>query len=147
MANAPKELASTFDLRGDFQGTTFEHWEHWAGSLYANLGSTNIAAWQPWIELPYLVRQGTGAMQVWSEFQRGRPVGLSALVQLQQVRARLGTKLPELDLAQLTGHLAWRELPQGFVFESKRLALDAGPGRRLSTKNLLARYTVPWRTR
>ena len=143
VANAPKELASTFDLRGDFQGTTFEHWEHWAGSLYANLGSTNIAAWQPWIELPYLVRQGTGAMQVWSEFQRGRPVGLSALVQLQQVRARLGTKLPELDLAQLTGHLAWRELPQGFVFESKRLALDAGPGRRLSTKNLLARYTVP----
>ena len=142
VANAPKELASTFDVRGDFQGVTFERWHEWSGTLYTNLGTTNITAWQAWVDLPYTVTQGTGAMQLWTEFKQGRPIGLSAQVQLQKVRARLGQKLPELDLAQLAGHLAWHELPKGFVFESKRLELDAGPGRRFSTKNVFVRHSA-----
>lgn len=142
VANAPKELASTFDVRGDFHGTTFERWHEWSGDLYTNLGTTNLTAWHAWVDLPYAFSQGTGAMQLWSAFKQGRPVGLSAQVQLQKVRARLGQKLPELELAQLAGHLAWRELPKGFVFESKRLELDAGPGKRFSTKNLFARYSA-----
>ena len=142
VASAPQELASNFDVRGDFQGATFEHGNAWSGALYADLGATNIAAWHAWVDLPYPVRQGTGAMRVWAEFKHGRPVELSTLVQLQKVRAQLGKNLPELDLAQLSGHLAWRELPQGFVFESKRLEVDAGPGRRFATKNIFVRYVA-----
>lgn len=142
VADAPKELASTFDVRGDFYGVTFERWHEWSGHLYTDLGTTNISAWHAWVDMPYTVSQGTGAMQLWTEFKQGRPVGLSAQVQMQKVRARLGKNLPELDLAQLAGHLAWHELPKGFVFESKRLELDAGPGRRFSTKKVFARHTA-----
>lgn len=140
VATAPKELASTFDLRGDLKGGSFEHLEQWAGTLYADLGKTAIAAWRPWVDLPYRVSQGDGAMRLWAEMKQGRPVAVSTLVQLEKVRTRLGQKLPELELAQLSGHLAWRELPRGFVFESKAMEVDAGAGRRFSTKNLLGRY-------
>jgi len=140
VATAPQELASTFDLRGDLKGGSFDHWELWAGTLYADLGKTDIAAWRPWLDLPYRVSQGHGAMQLWTELTQGRLVSVSALVQLEKVRTRLGQKLPELDLAQLSGHLAWRELPRGFAFESKAMELDAGAGRRIRTKNLLGRY-------
>lgn len=140
VATAPKELASTFDLRGDLHGTSFDHWPEWSGALYADLGKTDIAAWSPWLDLPYRVSQGSGAMRLWSELKQGRPIAVSAQVQLEKVRTRLGQKLPELDLAQLSGHLAWRELPRGYTFDSKVLTLDAGAGRRISTKNLHGRY-------
>lgn len=140
VATAPKALASTLDLRGDLHGKSFDHWQDWYGALYADLGKTDITAWAPWIDLPYRVSQGHGAMRLWSDLQHGRPVSVSAQVQLEKVRARLGQKLPELDLAQLAGHLAWRELPKGFRFESKAMAFDAGTGRRFNIKNLLARY-------
>ncbi len=143
VATAPRELASTFDVRGDFQGKSFDHLQGWSGRLYVDLGATNITAWRTWINLPYRVSQGNGAMRVWAEFQQGRPIAFSALVQLQKVKTRLGLKLPELDLAQLSGHLGWRELPRGFEFESMRMEVDAGAGRRFTTQNLFGRYEAP----
>ena len=140
VAAAPEALASGFDLRGDFQGSSVEHFGQWSGTLYADLGATDIAAWGAWVDLPYHVSQGSGVMRGWAEIKQGRPVALSAQVQLQKVRTRLGLKLPELDVARLSGHLGWRELPQGFIFESKRIDLDAGVGRRFTTQNLFARY-------
>ncbi len=140
VANAPKALASTFDLRGDLRGKSLDHWQDWSGALFVDLGQTDIAAWRPWIELPYRVSRGTGAMRLWTELKQGRPVALSAQVQLQKVKVRLGLKLPELDVAQLSGHLGWRILPHGFAFESKRMQLDAGAGRRFSVQNLYGSY-------
>lgn len=140
VATAPKELASTFDVRGDFQGKSFDQLQGWSGKLYVDLGATNITAWRTWINLPYRVSQGNGAMRVWAEFKQGRPIAFSALVQLQKVKTRLGRKLPELSLEQLSGQLGWRELPQGFEFESKRMEIDAGLGRHFTTQNLFGRY-------
>ena len=140
VAVAPKTLASTFDLRGDFYGSTFEQMQEWSGNLYTDFGATDIAAWRTWVNLPYRINQGTGALRLWAVIDKGRPVAASALFQLQAVKARLGLKTPELDVAQLSGHLAWRELAQGFTFESKRMDLDAGVGRRFNTKNLFGSY-------
>ena len=140
LASAPKELASILDMRGDFRGASLEHLPAWTGTLYANLGDTDIAAWRAWVALPYRINQGHGALQLWTEFKQGRPTALSAWVQLQGVKARLGRNLPELEVAQLNGQLSWRELARGFEFKAKRIALDAGAGRRFATQNVLARY-------
>lgn len=142
LASAPKALASTLDIRGDLRGASLERLQAWTGALYANLGDTDIAAWRAWVDLPYRINQGRGALQLWSEFKQGRPTALSAWVRLQDVKARLGRKLPELEVAQLRGQLGWRELARGFEFNAKQIALDAGPGRRFATQNVLARYEV-----
>lgn len=139
-ASAPKELASTLDVRGDLRGVSFERWQEWSGSLYANLGDTDIAAWRAWVDLPYRISQGHGGVQLWLDLKAGRPSAVTGLVKLQGVKARLGKTLPELDLARLTGRLAWRELPRGFEMEAKQIEVDAGAGRQFSTQTILARY-------
>ncbi len=139
-ASAPKELASTLDVRGDLRGVSFERWQEWSGSLYANLGETDIAAWRAWVELPYRINQGHGGVQLWVDMKAGRPSAVTGLVKLQGVKARLGKSLPELDLARLTGRLAWRELPRGFEMEAKQLEVDAGAGRQFSSQAIRARY-------
>ncbi|MDP1680600.1 MAG: YhdP family protein [Burkholderiales bacterium] len=139
-ASAPKELASTLDVRGDLRGVSFERWQEWSGSLYANLGDTDISAWRAWVDLPYRINQGHGGVQLWVDLKAGHPSAVTGLVKLQGVKARLGKSLPELDLARLTGRLAWRELPRGFEMEAKQIEVDAGVGRQFSSQALLARY-------
>lgn len=140
VARAPQELASTFDLRGDLHGRSLDHWQDWSGALFVDLGRTDIAAWRPWFDLPYRVSQGAGAMRMWVDLKQGKLTSVAAQVQLQKVKTRLGLKLPELDVAQLSGHLGWRVLPHGFAFESKRMELDAGDGRRFMLQNLYGSY-------
>ncbi|MBI5751945.1 MAG: TIGR02099 family protein [Hydrogenophilales bacterium] len=139
-ASAPRELASTLDVRGDLRDVTFERWQEWSGSLYANLGDTDISAWRAWVDLPYRINQGHGGVQLWVEMKAGRPSAVTGLVKLQGVKARLGKSLPELDLARLTGRLAWRELPRGFEMEAKQIEVDAGTGRQFSSQAIRARY-------
>ncbi|MBT9612519.1 MAG: TIGR02099 family protein [Burkholderiales bacterium] len=139
-ASAPKELASTLDVRGDLRGVSFERWQEWSGNLYANLGDTDIAAWRAWVDLPYRINQGHGGLQLWVDMKAGRPDAVTGLVKLQGVKARLGKNLPELDLARLTGRLAWRELPRGFEMEAKQIEVDAGAGHQFSSQAIRARY-------
>ena len=139
-ASAPKELASTLDVRGDLRGASFDRWQDWSGSLYANLGDTDIAAWQAWVDLPYRINQGHGGVQLWVELGAGRPKAVTGLVKLQGVKARLGKSLPELDLVRLSGRLAWRELPRGFAMEARQIEVDAGAGRQFASKSMRARY-------
>lgn len=139
-ASAPKELASTLDVRGDLRGASLERWQEWSGSLYANLGDTDIAAWRAWVDLPYRINQGHGGVQLWVDLKAGRPSAVTGLVKLQGVKARLGKTLPELDLARLTGLLAWRELPRGFELEARQIDVDAGAGRRFFSQAIRARY-------
>ncbi len=142
LASAPAELASTLDVRGDLRGDSLDQWQTWSGSLYANLGDTNISAWSAWVDLPYRINQGHGGVQLWSAIKAGHPSVVSALVKLQGVKTRLGKNLPELDLARLTGRLSWRELPRGFEMEAKQIEVDAGSGRQFSSQSLLARFQV-----
>ena len=139
-ASAPKELATTLDIRGDLRGSSFERGQDWSGSLYANLGDTDIAAWRAWVDLPYRINRGHGGVQLWVELKAGSPSVVTGLVKLQGVKARLGKSLPELDLARLTGRLTWRELPRGFEMEARQIEVDAGAGRQFSGQAMRARY-------
>jgi uncharacterized protein (TIGR02099 family) len=139
-ATPPPALASSLELRGDLRGASLHQLPEWAGKLYANLGTTDISAWGAWVDLPYRIKEGHGSLQLWMDLQQGQPNAGTALVQLQGVKTRLGKNLPELDVAQLNGLLSWRMLTRGFEFEAKRIALDAGVGRRVAMQNLLVHF-------
>ncbi len=140
LATPPPALASSLDLRGDLRGASLHQLPAWSGKLYANLGATDISAWGAWVDLPYRIKQGQGSLQLWMELKQGQPNAVTALVHLQGVKTRLGKNLPELDVAQLNGLLSWRQLTRGFEFEAKRIALDAGVGRRVAMQNLLVHF-------
>lgn len=139
LASAPPALASTLDVRGDLHGSDTSSLQAWSGSLYANLGRTDLAAWSVWVDLPYRINQGQGGVALWTDVTQGKVSSVAAHLHLQAVKVRLGKTLPELAVAQLDGQMGWRELARGFEFQAKRLDLDAGLGRRLAMQNIYAR--------
>ncbi len=64
-AQAPKELASALDVRGELRGTSLEQLRDWTGRLFAELDSVDLAAWRSWVDYPMELRSGRGGLRLW----------------------------------------------------------------------------------
>ncbi len=107
----PAELASPLDFRGDVTDASLRDWRDARGRFYVRLDYADIALWREWIPLPIPVDSGKGALRAWFDFAGGGPTGMVADFELADVRTRLARSLPQLDLANLSGHLDWKREP------------------------------------
>ena len=109
-ASSDPELASTLDLRGELRGTLQDGvqraLQHWTGRLYAELGYTDLAAWQRWVDYPFELAAGKGGVRVWLGFAGQQLNELAADLALGGVSARLRPDLPWMELDYLQGHVA-----------------------------------------
>ncbi len=121
----PDTIASPLDLRGDLTGSTVRDLAQWNGELFAQFAYTDIAAWRAWVTFPVYFPHGVGAVRVWAGLKNGEPAGITADVQLSQVKTRLGKDLPELELDALQGRVGWKQLDDGFEVSTSRLGLTA----------------------
>ncbi|MHB1291761.1 MAG: YhdP family protein [Sulfuricella sp.] len=135
----PAELAAPLDIRADLKGEKVADLAAWEGRVYAKLDHADIAAWRTWLPLPFELRSGHGGVQAWLGFGAGKINELTADVRLNDVAARLGSDLPELELRALSGRLGWRELKGGYEFHMQRLSLAAKSGVNLPATDLLVR--------
>lgn len=138
-AAPPAELAGPLELRGDLIGETVEAPAQWGGRLYAKLDAADIAAWRTWIPFPIEVSQGSGALRVWLTVARQRLTDLVADVQLANVRSRLAPDLPELDLNELSGRIAWKATARSFEISTVKLGLTTQRGLTLPPADFLLR--------
>lgn len=137
----PPELAAPIDLRGDLRGDTLDLLSDWNGKLFVQVEHVDLAQWSPWIDIPIELARGAGAMRTWLTYSHHALAEIIADVRLAGVRTRLRKDLPELELDQLGGRLAWKNLKSGFEFSAAKLALTAG-GAALEPANLLVRITA-----
>lgn len=150
-ASPPAALAGELDLRGDLAGASPMELQDWSGQLYARLSGVDLAAWRAWVEiLPVTLSRGTGAVRVWLDLDHGAPRIITADVRLAGVLARLGEKLPELDLTRLDGRLSWKQADGGMEIATRRLAVATARGLRVeptdfTLKTTPARGDVPAR--
>ena len=107
----PAELAAPLDFRGDVTDASLRDWRIARGRFYVRLDYADIALWREWIPLPVPVDSGKGALRAWFDFAGGAPTGMVADFELADVRTRLARNLPQLDLANLAGHLDWKREP------------------------------------
>lgn len=119
----PPELAAKIDIRGDFRGRDIEAAESWKGQLYAEIDYADLAVWQRWIDYPFALPQGRGAVRAWADFADGRLGGLTADLALRDLRLRLASKLPELELERMQGRLGIVFSEHGFSLSGKQLTL------------------------
>ncbi len=132
-ATPPTELAAPLDLRCEFSGTELRKVSDWDGLAYLRTDYANIGVLSRYLPLPVQISRGEGGMQVWFEFDDGKPVAVTtdmvvrnARLQLPSVasgafggeRAQGGASAatantamtPEpIDLVTLSGRLSWRE--------------------------------------
>jgi uncharacterized protein YhdP len=124
----PAALAESIELRATLSGRSFTNFAAWNGRLYAVLGYTDLAAWRAWIDYPVDVRQGQGAVRLWSAVEDGELREVTADVALHQVVASLGNDYPLLELASLRGRLNGRIGKEGYELTARDLALVAAHG-------------------
>ena len=131
----PAELATPIDLRAELDGQSLRDWQHAAGRAYVRLDYADVAAWGEWLPLPARVDRGKGALRLWFEFAEGRVTGLTADVELADVRTRLAPSLPDLELPWLSGRMGWKDVGGERELAFRRLAFATAAGVRPSIRS------------
>jgi uncharacterized protein (TIGR02099 family) len=104
-ARPPEELASSLELRAMLRGADIADPAVWEGRLYVELGASDLAAWRTWLDHPWRIVRGEGALRAWLTFAHGEIREATADLALSGVSARLGEELAPLRLASLRGRL------------------------------------------
>ena len=142
-AEPPRELAARLDVRGDFRGEDLGRLEEWKGEAYAELDYADLAVWRAWVDYPLELPQGTGAIRLWLGFADRKLNSATADLAVRDVRLRLGSELPMLDLAHLSGRLSGRLHQAGFEFGGKKLNLATRDGISIPETDFSLRWTPP----
>ena len=129
-AAPPPELAARIDIRGEIKGNLDEAVEHVAGQVFVQLDYADLAGWRSWVDYPVALAQGRGALRVWGDLADGKGK-LTADLALDEVRVRLGKKLPELDLETLRGRLEGSYKTGAWTLAGRKLELQAADGMRI----------------
>ena len=128
LGTPPAGLASPLDFRGDVTDVSLKDWRVARGRFYVRLDYADIALWREWIPLPIDVDNGKGALRAWFDFAGGGPTGMVADFELADVRIRLGKDLPQLELANVGGHLDWKGAPGTRRLTASRLTFTTHAG-------------------
>ena len=139
-AQPPTDLGSTVELRALMRGNSLGEPAAWDGRLFAELGYTDLAAWRPWVDYPWQVDRGQGAVRIWLTLQAGQLKRATADVALAGVAAQLGEGLVPLQLASVQGRLQLAMTGDGYDLAGRGLALDMQDGPR----NVPADFQARW---
>jgi uncharacterized protein (TIGR02099 family) len=103
-AVAPPALGARVDLRALIDGELLRP-ATWSGRVFADLAYTDLAAWRAWIDYPWEVSRGQGALRAWLTLDAGDVREATADLALADVSARFGAELLPLELASVQGRL------------------------------------------
>ncbi len=146
-AKPPAELASTLDLRGEFDAGDRYRFRTWSGRLYAELEYADLGAWRQWIRYPIELGSGRGGVRAWLGFRDGRLSEVTADLALAGVTARLARDLPLLRLASLEGRLSLRQSALAFDASARRIVLRTEDGVSIEPTDFTAHWEPPARGR
>ena len=139
-AAPPDTLAARIDIRGEVKGDLGEALEHLSGKVFVELDYADLAGWQAWVDYPVHLPQGRGALRIWGDIEDGAGK-LTADVALEELRIRLGRKLPELDLASMRGRLEGRYKADEWALAGHKVELLTQDSIRIAPTD----FKVEWR--
>lgn len=139
-AAPPERLAARVDVRGEVKGELGDALERLSGKIYVELDYADLAGWQAWLDYPVHLPQGRGALRIWGDLDDGAGK-LTTDVALEEVRLRLGKKLPELDLASMRGRLEARYKADEWALAGRKVELLTHDGIRVAPTD----FQLEWR--
>ncbi|HEX6297457.1 MAG TPA: YhdP family protein [Burkholderiales bacterium] len=137
----PAGLGSTIDLRAHLEGRSVMEPAAWNGRLYAEIGTTDLAAWRAWLDYPLDLRQGHGALRLWITLAAGNVSQATADVALSGVVAQLGDAPAQLELATVRGRLQGRVRGDGYELSGRNLGLVPTRGASIAPTD----FQLAWR--
>jgi uncharacterized protein (TIGR02099 family) len=129
-ATPPARWGNRFSLNGDFKAPLVAggalaragDWQHWRGSLDAQLPYADLRELQRHVKLPFDLQEGRGALRVKAGVDSARIDNLSADLALQDLQVKFPDHTDPLHLRQLAVQLEARRSA------SADAAADAPPG-------------------
>ncbi|MDD2685220.1 MAG: YhdP family protein [Gallionella sp.] len=134
-----EELSTPLDVRGDFQGASFDRLDEWSGQLYARLDYTDVSAWKSWLDMPGEFSRGRGAIRGWLGISEGKLSSFTGDLQLLDVQTKLAADLPEMSLSRLQGRVAWQQTTAGMEVSTHNLSLRMQDGLALQPTDVFYR--------
>ncbi|HRI17753.1 MAG TPA: hypothetical protein PL196_04440, partial [Burkholderiaceae bacterium] len=107
-ATPPAEWGERFTLRGQFRQPLLGRagdWRRWSGQVYADAPRTDASHLRAYVDLPFELRRGVGALRAWLELREGVPGALTLDVALRESELRLATDLEPLVVDEMQGRL------------------------------------------
>ena len=129
----PESFGQRLSVRGKFFRLPWQRagdTTQWSGELFADMPYVDLASLRQWVSMDkgLYLQEGRGAMRVWTDVQKGQPVGVTADVALDAVAARLGADLLPLSLRHVHGRVG-AQWPEGEVtISSQDLVFDTQQG-------------------
>ena len=147
-ATPPAGWGERFTLSGQFRQPLLSvrhgNWQTWNGTLYAELPQIDVSRLGSYVTLDSgKVRQGNGALRIWTDVVAGKPVGGAADLALAQVDVLLGDKLEPLALRNVQGRVAGKQTGGTLEFSTTQLQFDKVDGSHWPGGNLWFQHTPP----
>ncbi|MCL1886526.1 MAG: TIGR02099 family protein [Betaproteobacteria bacterium] len=102
------------DIRADFVHPFFAErlsdFSAWKGILYVALPSVELDSWKPYVDFPYGLKHGAGAIHAWITLDRARIADLTVDIDLNNVVLQLERDLPVMGLNRISGRISAKEM-------------------------------------
>ena len=146
-ASPPPGWGGRFSVMGQMRQPFFSlhpgAWQRWTGQLYAHFPKLNAAHWSPYLALVGAqVTRGRGSLRAWVDVRQGRPVGMTADVQLAHLHAQWGAQTHALALRNLHGRVQARTWREGWELGTHNLRFTTDDGQHWPASHLQWRHTA-----
>ena len=135
-----------FSLRGRFTQPLLARpgdVQRWSGTVFADLPRADVKELRRYVDLPFELNEGDGALRAWVELARGRPVSGTVDVALRAVSMRLAGNVEPLVVEQVQGRLAARRDANGVSIALQNFGFVTGDGLRWPQGDL----SLAWKQR
>ena len=117
MATPPTSLSAPVDIRIEFTHPPFSRqrtdFSQWSGKFFADLHAAHFDAWKPYLDLPWKLSGGDGALRTWVSFDAGTIENVTADLALKNVSVTLADDLQPLKLVEAGGRISADESTTG----------------------------------
>ena len=107
-ATPPAGWGDRFTLRGRFRQPLLgqaSDWRRWSGQAYADAPRADASQLRAYVDLPFELRRGVGALRAWLELREGVPEVLTLDAALRSAELQLAADLEPLVVEELAGRL------------------------------------------
>jgi len=130
-ATPPADWGERFSLRGKFTPALLKRsadWQHWSGQAYADLPRADVSALRRYLDLPFELSEGVGALRAWLDVRDGRASAITLDAALRTVAVRLAPEIEPLVALQVAGRLVGERSARGGGLALQRFGFQTADG-------------------
>ncbi len=103
-------------------------WRLWRGTVHADLPHVDVALLRRYVDLPFELREGRGALRAWLEVADGRADGATVDLALRNVALRLSAQVAPMEFESLRARLDGEQGDRRARVAARRLTFTTADG-------------------